>query len=78
MLVTDTFYNVQCDYCGEMANEQWWNSASDAKYDANEQDYKALGSKHYCPDCYSYDDDDNIITKDGRKFDGETYEEITV
>lgn len=29
-------------------------------------------------DCWIWDDDNNIITKDGKKFDGETYEEIDV
>ena len=28
-------------------------------------------------DCYDYDDDLNIVTKDGRRFDGDTEEEIT-
>ena len=26
--------------------------------------------------CWHYDDDDNIVTKDGRKFNGDTEEEI--
>ena len=76
MIIKEYFYNVQCDCCGEIANETWWNSESDAKYEANEADYRELGGKHYCPKCYSYDDNDNVITKDGKKFDDETYEEI--
>lgn len=46
--------------------------------DAGLSDWIELGGKHYCPDCWKYDDDDNIITKDGRKFDGNTHEEITI
>ena len=73
MIVEGTFYNVRCDVCGEDANEQWWNDKIDAQADAEEANYKYLGGKHYCPNCWQWDDDDNIITKDGRKFteDGE-------
>ena len=77
MIVEDTFYNVRCDICGEDANPQWWNEKSSAKADAEEANYKFLGGKHYCPDCWEWDDDDNIVTKDGRKFteDGEEIKE---
>ena len=43
---------------------------------AMESDFCTLGGRDYCPDCVSVDDEDNIITKDGRKYNGETYEEI--
>lgn len=44
--------------------------------DAAASGWIELGGNHYCPCCYQIDDDDNIITKDGRKFDGNTHEEI--
>jgi len=43
---------------------------------AAECDWKHLGGHDYCHDCWQWDDDDNIVTKDGRKFDGDTYERI--
>ena len=47
-----------------------------AKEYMDENGFKELGGKHYCGDCWHYDDDDNIVTKDGRKFNGDTEEEI--
>lgn len=47
-----------------------------AKLYLDENGFKELGGKHYCGCCWYYDDDDNIVTKDGRKFNGDTEEEI--
>ena len=30
--------------------------------------------KHYCPDCYEWDDEDHLVTKDGKKWDEAGYE----
>ena len=77
MLVKADCYNVKCDCCGNFANEEEWVAdETAAKQDAEYYDFLHLGGKDYCPDCYHYDDNDRIITKDGRVFDGETYEEI--
>ena len=53
-----------------------WSDPDTIKMTYDEEGWKNLGGKDYCPDCWSWDDDDNIVTKDGRKFDGDTYEEI--
>lgn len=74
--VKEHFHNVQCDCCGELASETWWNNDDDARNVAYDSDFYTLGGRDYCPDCVTIDDDDNFVTKDGRKYDGNTHEEI--
>jgi len=77
MLIKEYFYNVECDCCGNLANEEFWRTDEEgAKEDAQEAEFLVLGDKCYCPECYHYDDDDNIVTKDGKKFNGDTREEM--
>ena len=49
-------------------------------YEFNERVFESgwikLGGKDYCQDRWKYDEDDNIITSDGKRWNGETYEEI--
>lgn len=77
MLVKANCYNVKCDCCGTFASEEDWLVDEDAaKQEAEYSSFLNLGGKDYCLDCYRYDDEARIVTKDGRVFDGETYEEI--
>ena len=83
MKVETKGYKIICDSCGKQFEtiEGFSCYCDDPKGDLIEEasdsaDWMEFNGRHYCPDCYSYDDDDNIVTKDGRKFDGETYEEI--
>lgn len=76
-IIKEYFYNIECDVCGELADTECWHTDSDAaKLYLDENGFKELGGKHYCGCCWHYDDDDNIVTKDGRKFNGDTEEEI--
>ena len=76
-IVDGKFYNIQCDCCKEIINENWYNNPDDANTEADQGSYiLELGGRHYCPRCYRHDDEDNIITSDGRKFDGDTMEEL--
>ena len=74
-----------CDCCGEQyRNEEGFVSyvgdedGSQIWNDAYKDGWLEFGGKHYCPDCYSFDKDDEniVITKDGHKYDLETEEEI--
>lgn len=74
---------IICDGCGETfeTGEGFVCYADDPNgeliwSEADTANWKELGGKHFCPDCWKWDDDDNIVTKDGRKFDGETEEEM--
>ena len=65
MIKEVTMYTVVCDNCGKDVNE-WeeyscWNDAHFAQEIAMEADWIKEGDKHYCPDCFSYDDNDNLI-----------------
>ena len=76
-IIKEYFYNIECDVCGECADVTCWHTDPDAaKLYLDENGFKELGGKHYCGCCWYYDDDDNIVTKDGRKFNGDTEEEI--
>ena len=77
MNVKEYFFNRQCDVCGALLDEELWHNEVQTLNDvASEADWRHLGGRDYCHDCWNYDDDDNIVTKDGRKFDGDTYERI--
>ena len=76
MKVKEYFYNIKCDCCGEIMSEDWWNDSCDAQTIADDSNYLTCGDKHYCPDCYSVDDNDNYVTKDGHIYNGDTRELI--
>lgn len=77
MYVKEYFHNIQCDGCKALANEELWSVDEEgAKQDADESGWYTLGGKHYCPNCVKIDDDDNIITADGKVWNRDTYELI--
>lgn len=58
-------YTVVCDNCGidSAANSEFscWNDKDYAEDVASESDWLKDGEKHYCPKCYSYDEDGNVV-----------------
>lgn len=70
MVKEKTFYGIKCDGCGRMLPGEW---DADAYYEtkdfieevAIDSDWKKLRGKHYCPDCYQYGDNDELILRDG-------------
>ena len=76
-LLKEYFYNIKCDVCGCLCDDELWNTDSQGiKTIADESGWIKLGGKDYCQDCWKYDEDDNIITSDGKRWNGKTYEEI--
>jgi hypothetical protein len=70
MLVKREFHNIECDCCGQLLDEEtWWDDKDVLPAILSECGWKQLGDGHYCEECWYRDDDDNIVTKDGRKFD---------
>ena len=68
MLKEIPMYTVVCDGCGKDSNEDAeysaWGCKSYASDVAMEADFVKEGEEeHYCPDCYCYDDDDNLVIK---------------
>ena len=72
------FYNVKCDCCGKLADKEMWQNEEGVIRGEimSEENWKTLGGKDYCSDCWHYDDDDNIVTSDGHVWDGDTYKLI--
>lgn len=76
-VVQESFYNIKCDCCGSLADEEYWhNDESSAKECADCSDFYELDGKHYCPGCWSVNDDGDIETIDGKKFNGKTLEKM--
>lgn len=61
-------YTVVCDNCGDDINKDAdycaWNDKQFTQEMADEAGWIKEDDKHYCPDCFSYDDDDNLVIKD--------------
>ena len=72
------FYNVKCDCCNKLADEELWQNEEGIIRGEimPEENWKTLGGKDFCPDCWHYNDDDNIATADGHFWDGDTYKLI--
>ena len=79
MIVDRQFHNIKCDHCGALIDEEtWWDDKQALTSTIlNECNWiECEGGRHYCDECWSRDDDDNIVTKDGRKWDDDTHKEI--
>ena len=78
MIIDRTFHNVVCDGCGAQLDEETWYDDKDALTTTilDECGWIECEGRHYCDECWTRDDDDNIITKDGRKWDDYDHKEI--
>lgn len=65
MIEKKTYYNVKCDYCGEHASKEKWHEQEHTLASATER-WMHLGGKDYCPDCWQWDKNGNIKTRDGK------------
>ena len=65
MLKEVKMYTVVCDNCGKDVNKDAeysaWNDKRYAEEVAMESDWIKEDDKNYCPDCFTYDDDDNLL-----------------
>ena len=52
-------YSVICDRCGKAFIDGIvaWLDEGTAKEQAMESEWAEIGDKHYCPDCYEFDDE---------------------
>lgn len=48
-------YSVVCDRCGKSIIT--WTDICSAREQAWESKWIEIGDKHYCPDCYEFDDE---------------------
>lgn len=64
-------YTLLCDNCrADLNKDSDYSGWDDEDYNyeiANESDWIEESNEWYCPDCYSYDDNDNLIINETRK-----------
>ena len=67
MLQKVEMYTIVCDNCGEDigATQEYscWNDEVYAEQNAGDSDWLKEDGKHYCPKCYSYDDNDQLVLR---------------
>jgi len=68
MIKPVTMYSVICDRCGKTYGEDdgviAWVDECTAKEQAMESEWAEIGDKHYCPDCYEFNDElDECVPK---------------
>jgi len=67
MITEVKMFTVVCDNCGVDSNKgseySCWDDKGYAEDSAMESGWHKEGDKHYCTNCFSYDDDDNLVIK---------------
>ena len=69
MIKPVTMYSVICDRCGKSFIDEFngigaWLDKGTAKEQAMESEWAEIGDKHYCPDCYEFDEElDEYVPK---------------
>lgn len=67
MIKPVTMYSVVCDRCGkffEADDSVAWTDKQSARFYALESEWKEIGNKHYCPECYEFDEElDEYVPK---------------
>lgn len=78
-------FTVKCDNCGKLFEDEIncfcaWNDESGALDNAKEADWIEGNEPdtHYCPDCYKFDEDDNLILKTLKKCKSTTLKNTSV
>lgn len=77
MIIDRQFHNIKCDACGRLIDDEtWWDDKDAIPAILNDCDWIECEGRHYCDECWEHDDDDNIVTKDGRKWTDYYHKEI--
>lgn len=60
MIVSEIFYGVKCNRCKEQFEDgehSFWSDEDSALENATESEWIEEKGKHYCPNCYDYNDE---------------------
>ena len=63
MIKPVTMYSVVCDRCGKIFETDGciaWTDKQSAIYYALASEWEEIGDKHYCQDCYEFNDVLNV------------------
>ena len=67
MIISNIFYAVKCDRCGKVNENydgiQFWASPENALELSVGEDWEEINNKHYCPDCFELNEEDETIVK---------------
>lgn len=60
---------LECDNCGDHYEDGHGFAifVDEGSVNPEDDDWHEIDGKHYCPDCHTIDDDDNLIIKTERK-----------
>ncbi len=65
MIIKEIFYAVECDVCEAYAESHdgpvFWSTQDTTEENAMECEWHKEGDCHYCPDCHSFNDKDELI-----------------
>lgn len=64
MIESRIFHAIKCDRCGSHDDSEFvfWEDDSTCIDNAIESDWIISGNSHYCPDCWTYNDEDEKVT----------------
>ena len=62
MLIEITLYSAECDRCGKTFHALF-NSENDLNIELNKYNWHDTGDYHFCPDCYTINENDELIVK---------------
>lgn len=68
MITEIQMFGIDCDNCGESydggySGFAYWADASTTIECASDNGWHQEGEKHYCPNCHSFNDEDELIIK---------------
>ena len=67
MIIEETFYAVECDVCKAQAENYdgyaFWADVNTTEENAIGSEWHKEGDYHYCPDCHSFNDEDELVIK---------------
>jgi hypothetical protein len=63
MITEEKCYVMTCDKCGCVCNEQGHSDRNNAIEAADDSGWYISENKHYCPDCYEMDDNEQLVLK---------------
>jgi len=79
MIIQEQFYNIVCDCCGTILDEENWHAdVCSIREIVGECNWREVANPnsvykkkmlHFCPECSHISDDDNLLVKDGRQFE---------